>query len=96
MQRECAGAGGSEFQNVVCLPGVTLPVPGVGDPDLLIASARQIEGVALHAKAVREALPPGAPTSVAERLAAIVGQLETLASLVEADVLQARGVFDVA
>ena len=92
--RTSAGAGGPTNlpENVTVLPGVTLMAPA--DVDRLITAAKLLEGLALHATAVRGAIPLFAPSSAAERLADIIGRIETLATMVEAPALTAQGLVD--
>jgi len=94
--RTSAGAGGpTKSDNLIILPGV-VAVATARDVERLIAAAKQIEGVAMHAEAVRRALPAGVPSSANERLADIISTLETLATVVEEPALTAQGIVDVA
>lgn len=96
MRGEIAGAGGPKHSdNLIILPGVRGIVPAA-DVERLIAAAKQIEGVALHAEAVKRALPLGVPSSVTANLADIIARIETLATLVEEPALTAQGLIDVA
>lgn len=69
----------------------------VKDPEALIAAAAKVEGLYDHARAVREAIAATPlPSGAAERFAAIEGQIEALAKLIEHDALTAQGLGEIA
>lgn len=80
--------------NVTALPGVIVMSPA--EVDRLVSTAKLFEGLALHGRAVRDTIPASAPTSAYERLTDIIGQIETLATLIEEPALIAQGLVDAA
>lgn len=80
--------------NVTVLPGVIVMSPA--EVERLLSTAKLFEGLALHGRAVRDTIPASAPTSTYERLTDIIGQIETLATLIEEPALTAQGLVDAA
>jgi hypothetical protein len=100
---EFSGAGGPyQSENVVQFTGVRLASTASvrpADPDLVLACAGKLAGLALHVGAVRTALEGSncpLPSGLLEWLAAIEGQIDTRAASVEEAALFAQGAGDVA
>lgn len=102
MRGEIAGPRGQSSSNLIKFPGGRIaPVqqPRRPDADLLIAAAARVQSLAEHAALVRAALKGAGvpiPPGLTEWLSSVEGQIETWASLVEADALIAAGAHDVA
>lgn len=93
---EFAEAGGrpTKSDNLIVIPGIAVRAATPDQADLLIAAAAQIEGLQFHGEAVLRALPLCTPTSVRERLAALVGQFEVIAKSIEREAFDVQGCGD--